>query len=51
MTEHSAADDEKAPPQVEPDKPGQRRGDDAAPPSEQPPGQPQHEPANPDDDD
>lgn len=45
----SEPDDEKAPPQIEPDKPGPHRDDDAAPPSEQSPGQPQHEAANPDD--
>jgi hypothetical protein len=43
-------DDEKAPPQIEPDKPGPKRADDDAPPSEQQPGQPQHGSANPDDD-
>jgi hypothetical protein len=51
VTEHSPADDEKAPPQVAPAKPGSDAYDDKErPPADQPPGQPQHDATNPDDD-
>jgi hypothetical protein len=50
VTDPNRADDEKAPPQVLPNKPQPANSADDSSPSDQPPGEPQHEPANPDDD-
>jgi hypothetical protein len=49
VTERHPSDDEKAPPQVEPDKPGRARTPQRGmPPSDEPRGEPQHDAADPD---
>jgi hypothetical protein len=51
VTDRTGANDEKAPSQIEPDKPGRDKAQqDSSPPSDQPKGRPQHEAADPDDD-
>jgi hypothetical protein len=51
VTDPHPSDDEKAPPQIEPDKPDRARDPKRGmPPSDQPRGRPQHEAADPDDD-
>jgi hypothetical protein len=51
VTDRTGANDEKAPPQVEPDKPARQQPErESSPPSDQPKGTPQHAAADPDDD-
>jgi hypothetical protein len=51
VTDRTGASDEKAPSQIEPDKPAREQPQqESSPPSDQPKGRPQHGAADPDDD-